>query len=100
MFNWTSGSKMYGTAVYINKRKKSDKAFAEGYDEGFDEFKIGIMLKEAREKSGLTQEELARRVKTTNSARSRIENHSDDIKLSTLIKVAKSLGRQLSVKIL
>ncbi len=85
---------------YINKRKKSDKAFAEGYDEGFDEFKIGIMLKEAREKSGLTQEELARRVKTTKSAISRIENHSDDIKLSTLIKVAKSLGRQLSVKIL
>ena len=58
------------------------------------------MLKEAREKSGLTQEELARRVKTTKSAISRIENHSDDIKLSTLIKVAKSLGRQLSVKIL
>ena len=85
---------------YINKRKKSDKAFAEGYDEGFDEFKIGIMLKEAREKSGLTQEELARRVKTTKSAISRIENHSDDIKLSTLIKVAKSLGRQLSLKIL
>ena len=85
---------------YINKRKKSDKAFAEGYDEGFDEFKIGIMLKEAREKSGLTQEELAKRVKTTKSAISRIENHSDDIKLSTLIKVAKSLGRQLSVKIL
>lgn len=85
---------------YINKRKKSDKAFAEGYDEGFDEFKIGIMLKEAREKSGLTQEELAKRVKTTKSAISRIENHSDDIKLSTLIKVARSLGRQLSVKIL
>ena len=85
---------------YINGRKKSDKAFAEGYDEGFDEFKIGIMLKEAREKSGLTQEELAKRVKTTKSAISRIENHSDDIKLSTLIKVAKSLGRQLSVKIL
>ena len=85
---------------YINKRKKSDKAFAEGYDEGYDEFKIGIMLKEAREKSGLTQEELAKRVKTTKSAISRIENHSDDIKLSTLIKVAKSLGRQLSVKIL
>ena len=85
---------------YINKRKKTDKAFAEGYDEGFEEFKIGIMLKEAREKSGLTQEELAKRVKTTKSAISRIENHSDDIKLSTLIKVAKSLGRQLSVKIL
>ena len=58
------------------------------------------MLKEAREKSGLTQEALARKIKTTKSAISRIENHSEDIKLSTLIKVANSLGRQLSVKIL
>lgn len=57
------------------------------------------MLKEAREKSGITQEELAKRIKTTKSAISRIENHSEDIKLSTLIKVANSLGRHLSVKI-
>ena len=85
---------------YVEKRKKTDKAFAEGYDEGFEEFKIGFMLKEAREKSGLTQEALAKRIKTTKSAISRIENHSEDIKLSTLIKVAKSLGRNLSVKIL
>ncbi|HOH37300.1 MAG TPA: helix-turn-helix transcriptional regulator [Spirochaetota bacterium] len=85
---------------YVENRKKKDKAFAEGYDHGFEEFKIGFMLKEAREKSGLTQEELARKIKTTKSAISRIENHSEDIKLSTLIKVANSLGRQLSVKIL
>ena len=85
---------------YVENRKKKDKAFAEGYDQGFEEFKIGFMLKEAREKSGLTQEELARKIKTTKSAISRIENHSEDIKLSTLIKVANSLGRQLSVKIL
>ena len=85
---------------YVENRKKKDKAYAEGYDHGFEEFKIGFMLKEAREKSGLTQEELARKIKTTKSAISRIENHSEDIKLSTLIKVANSLGRQLSVKIL
>ena len=85
---------------YVENRKKKDKAFAEGYDQGFEEFKIGFMLKEAREKSGLTQEELARKIKTTKSAISRIENHSEDIKLSTLIKVANSLGRQLSVKII
>jgi len=85
---------------YVENRKKKDKAFAEGYDQGFEEFKIGFMLKEAREKCGLTQEALAKRIKTTKSAISRIENHSEDIKLSTLIKVANSLGRHLSVKIL
>jgi HTH-type transcriptional regulator / antitoxin HipB len=85
---------------YIEKRKLKDKKFAEGYEEGFQEFRIGMMLKAAREKSGITQEELARRIKTTKSAISRIENHSEDIKLSTLQKVAKSLGKRISVKII
>jgi DNA-binding XRE family transcriptional regulator len=85
---------------YVAKRKQTDKVFAEGYEQGLEEFKIGLMLRVAREKSGLTQEELAKRTKTTKSAISRIENHSEDIKLSTLIKVANSLGRRISVKIL
>jgi HTH-type transcriptional regulator / antitoxin HipB len=85
---------------YVAKRKQTDKDFAEGYEQGLEEFKIGLMLRDARKKSGLTQEELAKRTKTTKSAISRIENHSEDIKLSTLIKVANSLGRRISVKIL
>jgi len=85
---------------YISKRKTSDPDFAKGYDEGFEEFKIGLILKQEREKSGLTQEELAKKIKTTKSAISRIENHSEDIKLSTLLKVTKALGKNLSIKIL
>jgi len=85
---------------YILKRKKTDPDFSKNYNEGFEEFKIGIMLRMAREKSGLTQEELANKIKTTKSAISRIENHSEDIKLSTLMKVAKALGKSLTVKIL
>jgi HTH-type transcriptional regulator / antitoxin HipB len=34
------------------------------------------------------------------TAISRIENHADDIKLSTLERVAKALGKELKVKIL
>jgi DNA-binding XRE family transcriptional regulator len=85
---------------YISKRKKTDPEFAKNYESGFEEFKIGIMIRMAREKSGFTQEELANKIKTTKSSISRIENHSEDIKLSTLIKVAKALGRNVSVKIL
>jgi ribosome-binding protein aMBF1 (putative translation factor) len=85
---------------YISKRKANDPDFAKGYDEGFEEFKIGLILRQEREKSGLTQEELARKMKTTKSAISRIENHSEDIKLSTLLKVTKALGKNLSIKIL
>ncbi len=85
---------------YISKRKANDPEFLQGYDEGFEEFKIGLILRQEREKSGLTQEELAKKIKTTKSAISRIENHSEDIKLSTLLKVTKALGKNLSIKIL
>ncbi len=84
---------------YITGRKKRDKAFAGGYDGGYEQFKIGIVLREARESAGLTQEELARKLKTKKTAISRIENHAEDIKLSTLEKVAHALGRRLEVKI-
>lgn len=84
---------------YIQERKKRDNAFAEGYDEGYEQFKIGVVLKQARESAGLTQEELARKLKTKKTSISRIENHAEDIKLSTLKKVAEALGKRLEVKI-
>ncbi len=84
---------------YIATRKKRDRKFAKDYDEGFEQFKIGVMLKQARESAGLTQEELARRLKTKKTAISRIENHAEDIKLSTLERVASALGKQLKIKI-
>ncbi len=84
---------------YIDERKKRDRKFSEKYDEGYEQFKVGIMLKQAREAAGLTQEELARRLNTKKTAISRIENHAEDIKLSTLERVASALGRRLEVKI-
>lgn len=84
---------------YIAKRKKRDKEFAEGFEEGYEQFKIGVVLRQARESAGLTQEELARRLKTQKTAISRIENHAADIKLSTLDRVAKALGKRLEVNI-
>jgi HTH-type transcriptional regulator / antitoxin HipB len=84
---------------YITKRKKADKAFAEGFEEGYEQFKIGVILRQARESAGLTQEELALRLKTKKTAISRVENHAEDIKLSTLERVAKALGKRLRVQI-
>ena len=84
---------------YIQKRKKRDQKFSKNFDKGYEEFKIGVMLRQAREEAGLTQEELAKKLKTQKTAISRIENHAEDIKLSTLEKVAAALGKHLSVKI-
>lgn len=54
---------------------------------GYENFKIGALLHEARIEKGLTQEELAVRAGTTKSNISKIENNSSDIRLSTLMKI-------------
>jgi ribosome-binding protein aMBF1 (putative translation factor) len=84
---------------YIEMRKVRDPEFAEGYESGYQLFKIGAMLKIAREEAGLTQEELAKKLKTKKSVISRIENHTEDIKLSTLEKIAQALGKTLRIEV-
>ncbi len=83
----------------IEKRKKIDPEFAKGYEEGFAAFKIGVMLKLAREQAGMTQEQVALKLRTNKSAISRIENHADDIRLSTLHKYANALGRKIKLEV-
>ena len=84
---------------YIEKRKKRSPAFATGFETGYEQFKIGIVLRAAREKAGLTQDEVAARLSTKKSAISRIENHAEDIRLSTLEKFAEDIGKRLTLKI-
>ena len=84
---------------YIGKRKRADRAFAENYQAGYEKFRIGVLLRQAREESGMTQEELAHRLKTKKSAISRIENHAEDIKLSTIERVATALNKKLSIEL-
>jgi HTH-type transcriptional regulator / antitoxin HipB len=85
--------------AYIAKRKKEDPGSAEGYEEGYQKFKIGVMLRLAREKAGMTQEEAAQKLGTHKTAISRIENHAEDIRLSTLEKYAKAFGKTLKVEL-
>jgi ribosome-binding protein aMBF1 (putative translation factor) len=84
---------------YIKKRKARDPEFAKGFDTGYEQFKIGVLLKQAREEAGFTQEELAVKLDTKKSAISRIENHAEDIKLSTLEKFAHALGKHLRLEV-
>jgi HTH-type transcriptional regulator/antitoxin HipB len=44
---------------YIKKRKARDPEFAKNFDSGYEQFKIGVMLKQARQDAGFTQEELS-----------------------------------------
>jgi HTH-type transcriptional regulator/antitoxin HipB len=73
----------------------SDPKFAKDFESGYQEFKIGVLLRQAREEAGVTQEALARRTKTKKSAISRLENHAEDVRLSTIKWVARALGKSL-----
>jgi len=44
---------------YVAGRKVSDSQFSDKYDEGYQSFKIGVLLKETRLASALTKKELA-----------------------------------------
>lgn len=84
---------------YTSERKKQDAEFAEDFEIGYEQFKLGAVLRQAREEAGLTQEELARRMNTQKSAISRIENHAEDIKLSTLEKFVQAIGKTLRLRV-
>jgi HTH-type transcriptional regulator / antitoxin HipB len=84
---------------YIDKRKKKSPGFKKKFDKGYEQFKIGILLKQARLEAGYTQEQVAEKLKTKKTAISRIENHSEDIRLSTLVNYAQALGKELRLEV-
>ena len=67
---------------------------------GYENFKIGALIHDARLEKGLTQEELADKVGTTKSYISKIENNLKEVRISTLQKiVGLGLGGQLELSI-
>jgi DNA-binding XRE family transcriptional regulator len=59
------------------------------YEEGFEAFKLGVMIQQLRKDKGLTQEQLANKCGTTKTYISRIENDASDIRLSTLMRIIR-----------
>ena len=84
---------------YIERRKKRSTKFEENFEAGYEAFEFSVMLREAHEKAGITQEAVAKKLHTKKSAISRIENHAEDIRLSTLGRYARALGKKLKVKL-
>ena len=61
----------------------------EKFEEGFEAFRLGVMIQELRKENGLTQEQLAKKCGTTKTYISRIENNASDIRLSTLMRIIR-----------
>lgn len=63
-------------------------------------FRLGVMLKEARNEANMTQDELAQKTGTKKSYISRIERGQSDIQISTYHKLIETgLGKHLNISI-
>ena len=82
---------------YIQKRKTLDVEFAKDYEAGYEDFKIGVQLRQLRKEAGMTQARLATLLHTKKSAVSRLERHGEDMYLSTLVKIAAALGKRVDI---
>jgi len=86
----TKKNKLVDLEDFINKEyggrgtKRRDK-----FEEGYEAFKLGVMLQEMRKQKNMTQEQLAEKCGTTKNYISRIENDASDIRLSTLMRIVR-----------
>jgi HTH-type transcriptional regulator / antitoxin HipB len=96
------GEQRFSLAAFVDKIEEDLGIVDAGrsdFELGYENFKIGAMLKQARLSAGVSQQELARRINSKKSSISRMENHAEDVKLSTLEKYVSALGKKIRIKI-
>ncbi len=72
----------------------------EKFEKGFESFKLGVMIQQARLEKGMTQEQLALKCGTNKGYISRIENNLKEVRISTLQKIVEfGLGGHLDLSI-
>jgi HTH-type transcriptional regulator/antitoxin HipB len=93
--NLTSLSEFIDEKVGRRGTKKRDK-----YDKEFEAFKLGVLIQQARQEKGLTQEQLAELAGTNKSYISKLEKDLKDVRFSTLQRIIKDgLGGQIQISI-
>lgn len=81
----------YGEKGTLNRDK---------FEKGYESFKLGFLLQQARLEKGMTQEELAEKCGTNKGYISKIENNIKEVRLSTLQKIVElGLGGHLELQI-
>ncbi len=98
------GSKMNNITdfedILLEKYGEKGTASKDQYDADSLAFRLGVMLKVARNEAMITQDELAQRTGTKKSYISRIERGQSDIQISTYYKLIEiGLGKQLNISI-
>lgn len=80
------------------KEWRKDPEYVREYDSLEEEFVVARAVISARVHAGLTQEELARRMGTTQSAIARLESGKSKPSTSTLEKLAVATGTRLKIE--
>ncbi|MDR9375024.1 MAG: helix-turn-helix transcriptional regulator [Schleiferiaceae bacterium] len=79
---------------------KSGSKERDEFENDYDSFKLGVLIQQARENKGLTQEQLAELAGTNKSYISKLERDLKDIRFSTLQRIInEGLGGHLDISI-
>ncbi len=81
----------------LHKKLMKDPAYRKEYDALEEEFALIAAVAKARMRSGLSQAQLAKRMKTTQSAIARLESGRGRPSTRTLIRFAKATGHKLKI---
>jgi HTH-type transcriptional regulator / antitoxin HipB len=93
--NITSLDEFIDKKVGKKGTKKRDK-----FESGYEAFKLGIIIQQARQQKGLTQEQVATLSGTNKSYISKLEKDLKDVRFSTLQRVIEEgLGGHLEISI-
>lgn len=72
----------------------------EKFEAGYEAFKLGVLIQQARQEKGMTQEQLADLAGTNKSYISKLEKDLKDIRFSTLQRIiSEGLGGHLEISI-
>lgn len=81
----------------LRKKWMKDPAFRREYDALEEEFALMLEVARARQRAGLSQAQLAKRMKTTQSTIARLESGRGKPSTRTLARFAKATGHRLKI---
>ena len=90
-------SKKVVSADDLHAKWMKDARYRKAYDDLEEEFRLASALIEARARAGLTQEELAKRMKTKQAVIARLESGRVKPSTRTLERIALATGHRLRI---
>ena len=90
-------SKKLVSADELHAKWMKEPKYRKAYENLEEEFRLASALIEARDRAGLTQEELAQRMKTKQAVIARLESGRTKPSTRTLERIAEATGHRLRI---